>query len=312
MIQVVLHPRHDPGVEAVLEAISGIELVRPTDDQGVVAALAAGGEVLVTYTWQREFLSPSLRWIAGTGVGFDQYPLAELADGDVALTTAYGIHSGCVAEHAFGLLMACTRAIGESARNQSRGVWRPIIGEEVSGRRMLIVGLGQIGEAIARRAVGWEMEIVGIKRSPERYDGILSDVRSPEALQEMCAWAEILVLSIPAGSETKHLIGAKELDLLGSGWVVNVARGSVIDEKALLERLQDGRLRGAGLDVFESEPLPHDSPLWTLPNVVMTAHNAASSPRFGSRWGDIFRANLSALSSGGTWRNRLGQDGRFV
>lgn len=312
MVRVVLHPRHDPGVDAVLEAISGIELVRPMDDSGVAAALAAGGEVLVTYTWRPEFLSPSLRWIAGTGVGFDQYPLTELADRGVVLTTAFGIHSGCVAEHAIGLLLACIRGIGESARNQSRGVWKQIIGEELAGKKMLILGMGQIGEGIARRAAGWEMEIAGIKRAPEKYDGILTDVRPPAALAEMCAWADILVLSLPGGSETKHLIGAEELDRLGSAWLVNVSRGSVVDENAMVERLQDGRLRGAGLDVFETEPLPGDSPLWTLPNVVMSAHNASASPQFGRRWGEIFRANLSALNTGSQWRNRLERNGQLV
>jgi phosphoglycerate dehydrogenase-like enzyme len=183
--------------------------------------------------------------------------------------------------------------------------WVPLVGEEISDKRLLIVGMGRIGEAVARRAQGWDVAVVGIKRDPASYVGCLADVRGPDALQTQCEWADIVMLTLPATPETRHLIGAEELALLGAGWLVNVGRGSLVDEKALVHALAVGRLRGVGLDVTAQEPLDPGSPLWDHPNVVLSAHNAGNSPGFGIRWGSLFRDNLRAFAGNGLWRNRV-------
>lgn len=306
-IYVVLHPRHPPAVDAALHAIPGIVLHRPDDDEGVVRALDSGAQVLVTHTWRPEFLRPSLSWIAGTGAGIEQYPLDQLLGRGVILTTAAGVHSGCVAEHAFALMLALTRRIGEAARNMPLRLWQPLVGEELAGKKLAIIGLGRIGEEIALRARAWGLQLAGVKRHPARYRGCVADVRGTGEIGDLCEWADIVMLSAPATPGGSCLIGRRELERLGRGWIVNVGRGSLIDEGALVRALQSGTLRGAALDVTESEPLAGDSPLWRLPNVVITAHNAGDSPGYGPRWGTIFARNLAAFCGGdGGWVNRVG------
>ena len=304
-IQVVLHPRHPPALEAVLRGNPQIVLHCPDDDAGVIRALDDGAQVLITYIWQDAFLRPSLRWIAGMGVGIEQYPLARLEAHGVMLTNAAGVHSACVAEHAFALLLSLTRRIGESVRNMNRHQWTGLEGEELAGKKLAIIGLGRIGEEVARRAHNWDMRIVGVKRSPERYAGSVADVRGIDQLAAVCEWADIALIAAPASADGKPLIGERELALLGNGWIVNVGRGNLIDEKALIAALQSGHLRGAGLDVTAVEPLGAASPLWDMPQVVISAHNAGDSPGYGARWGRLFERNLPAFAGQGEWVNPI-------
>lgn len=306
---VVLHHDLPPGVRDFLVTRTDIEARCPADDAGVAEALAAGGTVLVTHTWRAEFLTPSLRWIAGTGAGFDQYPLDRFDAQGIVLSTAAGVHTNCVAEHAFALLLALTRRIGEASRNMEHARWQQLVGDELAGRKLLVVGLGRIGDMIARRALDWGMSVAGIKRDPATYDGRVEDVRGADQLQALCTWADIVVLASPARPDGRAVIGASELEALADGWIVNIGRGSLIDEPALLAALETGALRGAGLDVTAVEPLPTDSRLWSNPKVVVTAHNAGASPGFGRRWGAIFESNLAAFTGRGAhWVNRLGHD----
>lgn len=304
-IHVVLHPQRPPGVETFLRGIPEIVVHCPADEEGVIRALNNGGEVLVTYTWQDAFLTPSLKWIAGTGAGIEQYPLEVLNSHHVALTTAAGVHSACVAEHAFSLMLAVTRRIGESVRNMTQHHWAALVGEELAGKKLGIIGLGRIGEGVARRAQNWGLSIIGVKRHPDLYQGCLADVRGIDEMAAVCEWADILLLAAPAAPDRTCLVGQRELELLGAGWVVNVGRGSLIDEDALIRALRSGGLRGAGLDVTAIEPLPPESPLWNFPNVVISAHNAGDSPGYGGRWGAIFVQNLSAFAGTGDWCNQV-------
>jgi D-2-hydroxyacid dehydrogenase (NADP+) len=306
---VVLHPKLPPGVADFVRATPGLSIQAPADDDGVASALRQGGQVLVTYTWRPDFLTPSLKWIAGCGTGVEQYPLDTLAAQGVTLANAAGVHAECVSEHAFGLMLALTRRIGEAARHMTRAAWVPLPGEELGGKNLAIVGLGGIGEGVARRAQAWGLSMIGIKRNPAAYQGCLTDVRGTEALGEVCDWADILLLCLPALPDREALVGALELERLGAGWLVNVGRGSLVDEAALVTALQKGSLRGAGLDVTQVEPLPADSPLWSDPRVVLTAHNAGDSPAFGPRWGAIFRHNLAAFEGRGPWRNAVAGPG---
>ncbi|HSW21024.1 MAG TPA: D-2-hydroxyacid dehydrogenase [Ramlibacter sp.] len=304
-IDVVLHPQRPPGVEAFLRSVPQVRLHTPADEDGVVCALDAGAQVLATYTWRDAFLRPSLRWIAGMGAGFEQYPLAQFESRQVVLTTAAGVHAACVAEHAFALMLALTRRVGEAVRHMEQRQWRALPGEELAGKKLAIVGLGRIGEEIAKRAGNWGLQIVGVKRDPGGYRGCVTDVRGAHELPAVCEWADILLLCAPAAPDRRWLVGEDELGRLGAGWIVNVGRGSLIDEGALVRALTEGSLRGAGLDVTATEPLPAASPLWALPQVVITAHNAGDSPGYGPRWGALFRSNLAAFAAGGEWVNRV-------
>ena len=307
-IRAVLHPASVPGLAEEVAATPGVELVEAVNDDDVEAALADGAPILLTYTWHERFLKPGLKWVQGVGAGFEQYPLHDFDREGIVLTTATGVHV-CVAEGAFGLLLALTRRIADAVRDAQRREWIVREGPELAGSTIGIIGLGTIGEAFAKRAQGWDVELIGFKRHPEQYKGVVPRVFGPDKLLEVCRLSDVLVITMPGSADTHHLIGVEELDALGEGWLINVGRGSVVNEQALVAALASGRLRGAGLDVFEVEPLPASSTLWDMPNVVITPHSAGNTPRYGERLGRIFRQNLLAFQDGMTWVNRV-VDGR--
>jgi len=304
-IRAVLHPASVTGLAAELRQMSDIELIEAASNEEVTAALSDGASILLTYTWRDNFLTPSLRWIQGVGAGYEQYPLDQFEQADVTLTTATGVHV-VVAEAAFGLLLALTRRIADAVRAAQQHEWVIREGPEIAGSTIGVIGLGTIGEAFAKRAQGWEVELLGYKRNPDTYSGVVERVFGPGSLLDVCEMADILVITMPGSEETTHMIGAKELAALGAGRLINVGRGSVVDEQALIEALTNGALLGAGLDVFEVEPLPADSPLWDMPNVVITPHTAGDTPRYGERLAHIFRQNLRAFQGEDTaWVNRV-------
>jgi phosphoglycerate dehydrogenase-like enzyme len=294
---------HQSGVREALEQLPDIELVCPKTESAVPEALAADA-VLITYIWHDDYLRPGLRWLQSHSAGYNQYPIDALRQRGVILTSASGVHIVC-AEHAIGLLLALTRDIHLGIRDMPTRRWDTHVAPEIGGRTVVIAGLGAIGEAIARRLVGWDVRLIGVTRSPKAYAGVLQDVRPLPELARACAEASILMVALPLAAETRHLVSAEVLDALGHGWVTNVSRGPVIDEPALIERLRDGRLLGAGLDVTEDEPLPADSLLWDLPNVVITPHMAGLTPRCGERLAGLLRHNLRAYKGLGPWRNRI-------
>ena len=300
---VVLHPMHQSGVREALALMSEIELLCPETESAVRDALASDS-VLVSYIWHDEYLRTGMRWLQSHSAGYNQYPIDALRERGIILTSASGVHIVC-AEHAIGLLLALTRDIHLGIRAMPARTWDTHVAPEVGGRTVVIAGLGAIGEAIAVRLVGWDVRLIGVTRSPKEYRGALEDVRPLSALADACREASILMVALPLAAETRHLVSAEVLDALGAGWVTNVSRGPVIDEAALIERLRDGRLLGAGLDVTETEPLPADSPLWDIPNVVITPHMAGLTPRCGERLAKLLTENLRAYRGMGPWRNRI-------
>ena len=304
--QVVLHPVHPPGLSTLLADLDGVAIALPRDDAGVVDALEAGAEVLVTYRWDERFLSRSLTWVQATSAGVEQFPTDAFASRGVRLTSARGAHAPAVAEHAMALLLAVVRRIGEAMRDVPDRQWQPYRSAyEISGRTLGILGLGAIGEEVAVRAVGLGMRVVGSKRRPDGYRGMAEWVVGPSGTLEVCRAADVVVVALPESEDTTGLVGSVELEALRGGWLVNVGRGSVVDERALITALTDGTLLGAGLDVFTEEPLPTDSPLWDLPNVVITPHAAWSSDRLSVRLSDLFAENMAAFRGTGEWRNQI-------
>ena len=287
------------------EAIAGLPGVRaicpPVD--GIAEALKEA-EVLITYEWREEYLEGRLRWLQSHSAGCDQYPVELLRERGIVLTSARGVHVVC-AEHAIGLLLALSRDIHQSIRDMAARSWNLHVAPEIGGRTVVILGLGPIGEAMAHRLQSWDVRLIGVTRNPAAYQGVLEDVRPLSELLAASAEASILMVALPAAPETRHIVSGEVLDALGDGWVVNVSRGSVIDEAAMVARLAAGRLRGAGLDVTEQEPLPAESPLWDLANVVITPHMAGLTPRYGERLAAIVGQNLVAFEGLGPWVNRV-------
>jgi D-2-hydroxyacid dehydrogenase (NADP+) len=300
---VVLHPVDLPGVREALSAINAIELLCPTDDHEVTEALRTA-PVLVSRRWRADYLQEGLRWVQTLSAGYEQFPVGTLRDAGVALSTASGLHA-VVAEHAIGLLLTLTRDIHRSMADATERRWNPHDAAELAGRTIVLVGLGAIGEAIARRLEPWDVRLIAITRTPGHRLGNLQDVRPLSGLVQASREASALIVCIASSPETRHLVSGEVLDALGPGWVVNVSRGAVVDEPALVVRLVDGRLLGAGLDVFGREPLPTESVLWQLPNVVCTPHMAGMSPRYARRLAELLTHNLLAFDGRAPWRNRV-------
>ncbi|MFB6152134.1 MAG: D-2-hydroxyacid dehydrogenase [Haloarculaceae archaeon] len=253
-------------------------------------------------------LAEELRWLQTVSAGVDHLPRDDLRERGVALTSASGIHAEPIAEQVLGYLLTFERGLHVAGRQQRRGVWEGIDGGEVRGKTMCVVGLGAIGSRTAELASALGMTVVGTKRDPSDAPAAADEVHPPDALHDLLPRTDYLVLACPLTEETEGLVGTEELELLGGdALLVNVARGAVVDEDALVDALRSHRIRGAALDVFEAEPLPPDSPLWDLSNVVVTPHMAGSNPRTPERLAGIVADNYAAFERGdlASMRNRV-------
>jgi len=270
--------------EHCLQLSETFELVYAPDAQGHQAAIAThGARVRVVLTIGSVGLTaaqmdglPALTLVCALGAGYENIAVAYAKARGIVVANGAGTNDDCVADHAVGLLIASVRGIPKLDTATRAGVWRTSLPlpPNVSHKRLGIVGLGAIGMKIARRALGFDLQVGYHNRSartdvPYRY---FDDVVS------LAAWADFLLVATPGGQGTQHLINAQVLDALGPrGYVVNIARGSVIDTAALAQALREGRLAGAGLDVYESEPAP-PAALLDLDTVVLTPHVGGWSP----------------------------------
>jgi lactate dehydrogenase-like 2-hydroxyacid dehydrogenase len=219
---------------------------------------------------------PKLELICAMGAGYEGIPLEAARARGIATANGAGTNDDCVADHAFGLLIGIVRGLRTLDRLCREGVWREDIPQppNICGKRLGILGLGTIGRKIARRAAGFDMQIGYHTRRP-RED---VEYRYFDSLAALAAWADALLVATPGGPGTRHLVDAAILEALGpKGYLVNIARGSVVDTEALAAALREHRIAGAGLDVYESEPLPPQA-LIGLDNVLLTPHMAARSP----------------------------------
>ena len=301
--RVVVHAGQGGAMARAFEEIPGIRLETP--DKDALVRTLAGAPILVTYLWDDEYLTSGLCWVQSVSAGTEQFPLQRFSEAGVVLTSASGVHGPQVGEHAIALLLAMTRGVGPATLQRPARAWEWPTVVEIGGLTMGIIGLGAIGEAVAQRAAALGMRVIGTKRDVSEYRGAADEVVPAERMDRVFEEADVVVVTLPGGEATRGIIGARQLAALGEGWFINVGRGSVVDEQALVDALTGGSLRGAGLDVFETEPLPDRSPLWDLPNVVMTPHIAGSSPRYGERLAGLFRSNLAAYRGEGEWVNRV-------
>lgn len=238
-------------------------------------------------------------WVQVTSAGYDAYPIKMFRELNIDFSNAAGIHDSVVAEHVFALALAFTRNIPSFARRQREHSWGPR--SEVSleltdwkNKRLTVYGLGSIGETIARRGVAFGMDAYGIKRDPDDYQGCLDADRvyPPTELHEVLTETDLLVVVVPLTEETRGSIDSAAFEVLpDSALLVNVARGPVVNEEALLDALRDDAISGAGLDVFATEPLPDESPLWDRDDVLLTPHVGGRSDTFPRRFSDLFLEN---------------------
>jgi phosphoglycerate dehydrogenase-like enzyme len=274
---------------------------QPLDDpSGAEVLLRAGGlRVQGLRRLLREV--PSIRWVQAISAGVDGLLVPEIVESEITLTRVRGVHDGPVAEFAMGLILLAAKRLRAYLKAQERREWFEAVQPAVlAGSSLTIVGYGEIGKALGRRARAFEMRVVGVRRRP-RPDEHADEVVGLDRLHEALARADYVVLAAPATSETNHLIGAAELKAMQAhAFLINVGRGSLVDEDALDEALRSGRVAGALLDTVSVEPLPKDHPLWSNPKVVITPHMAGLRPigTIGGPQLDQFLDNIRRFARG--------------
>jgi len=240
-----------------------------------------------------------LKWIQTTSAGVDRLPLEKLRERGVWLTSASGIHPVSMAETFFAMLLAFSRNLHQAVRHQSRSLWQPSERYgQLSGATLGIVGVGSIGKEIARLAQAFGMRTIGVRRSAAPTDGI-DEMHGMEGLDRVLAESDFVVNVLPYTDETHHLFDAARFRRMKpSALFFNFGRGASADTEALVSALESGTIGGAGLDVFEEEPLPADHPLWKMDNVILTPHIGGWTSGYKAKVAEIFLDNLENYVGG--------------
>src|SRR5258708_5332212 len=272
-------------------------------------------DVFVGYSLRAEKLKDAkkLKWIHSTAAGVAQLMYPELRDSGIVVTNPSGIFSVPMAEHTMGLLLALARNFPDSVRQQERARWsqqeiwdKPQHLTELNGKVLLIVGYGSIGQEVAKRAKAFDMRVWGVTRSGAGERAHVEKIFTAAQLQEALPGADYVLICAPETVETKHLIGAAEIARMKRGArLINVGRGSLLDEAALVEALESGALGGAALDVAQTEPLPAESPMWKAPNLFLTPHTSGVSDRLWDRQTEILIELMERWFEGRELFNRV-------
>lgn len=295
---------------------NGVPIPRTPEDEARWRRRLAEADILFDfdYTNDRELpeLAPRVRWVQSSSAGIGQF-VARRRYPDrwkgTIFTTASGVHAVPLAEFSALAMLGFSRGLFRMRDLQSRKQWERFAGTDLVGRTLVIYGHGAIGREVGRLALGFGMNVIGVKRSatddlPALHHA--SELHPAAAFPSLLSRAEYLVLVAPHTSETEQVLGAGEFKRLPRGaFLVNIGRGALVDETAMIHALREGDLGGAALDVFAAEPLPPDSPLWTMPNVLVSPHSASTSDRENGRLTELFCDNLRRFLKGEPMRNVL-------
>lgn len=264
-----------------LEELRGLPYVIGRDSADFAQA-APEAEVILNWSGSRDLLrtvflmAPRVRWVHSRAAGLDNLLFPELVESDVPLTNGSGVFSQSLGEFALAAMLFFAKDIRRMLRNQEAGRWEQFDVDEIAGQTVGIVGYGDIGHAVASRAHAMGMKVLGLKRQPPASrDPLVERFYKPEALGEMLARCDYVVAAAPLTAETRHMVSdAAFAAMKPSAVVINVGRGPVVDEEALVRALRETKIRGAALDVFEEEPLPEGHPLYKMENVLLSPHTA--------------------------------------
>jgi phosphoglycerate dehydrogenase-like enzyme len=261
-----------------------------------------GADVLIGWSLSPEQLraATSLRWIYSITAAVDQFLYPELISSNLAISNAGRVHGPVVAEHAIAMLLALAKRLPSAVRYQDRRKWameaiwnespRP---REIRGSALVVIGLGSIGAEVASMAAALKINVIGVREHPERGAAGANEVVGYDALDSAIARADFVVLATPLTPRTRHLIDARRLQhFKPTAFLINVSRGALVDEGALVKALRDRKIAGAALDVFEQEPLSRWSPLWKMPQVLITPHTAFLTENVWQRHYEVFTTNL--------------------
>jgi phosphoglycerate dehydrogenase-like enzyme len=294
-------------VDAIRERRPDLDLVHAEDDKAMLAA-APDAEVVVTGRLPEDLLAAAddLRWVQALSAGYDFFDLDALAGRDIALTTVSGIHAEPIGQQVLGYLLFFERGFDQAVAQQADREWARYLGGELGDRTVGIVGVGAIGSQIAEYSQTFDARVIGTKRDTSEVPDGVDDLYGADDLDAVLPESDYLVIACPLTEETRGLIDADALATLpDDAHLVNVGRGEIVDQDALVAALEADDLGGAGLDVFAEEPLPEDSPLWDREDVLVTPHMAGSTPHYWDRAADLFLENLDRYRADEPLRNRI-------
>lgn len=277
----------------------------PLGPDGELTEPLDGAEVLfLRWGWSPETIRrllariPHLRWVHSISAGVDHLLFPELRDSDILLTNASGVFSIPIAETVMAYILAVVKRLPEFWARQREHRWEKLPLRELRGLTVGIVGLGDIGTEVARLCRAFGMHVLGLRRHPTPSD-VADEVLPPDRRDELLSRSDFVVIAVPLTAKTRGMIGKAELAAMkADAWLINISRGAIVQEEALVEALRKGRIGGACLDVFAEEPLPAENPLWDMPNVLITPHQSWSSPHIEEREVDLFLENLRRYVAG--------------
>jgi phosphoglycerate dehydrogenase-like enzyme len=293
--------------EQFLSRNTGIKHFQTWTGEETVSRVDEANVLVVSGLWRDEFLgvAHNLRYIQSISAGYEQFPLDQLDARGIRLANARGVNADAVSHHAMGLVLALTRQLHLARDQQQNHRWRPMISDrglredDLCGQTMLIIGLGEIGSRLAKLGKAFGMRVLGVKQDISRHDGVADEVYTPEQLLTLLAQADFVVLCCPLTSSTHNLMDKSAFSAMKTGsQLVNVARGGCVDESALVSALTTGGVAGAAIDHFNDEPLPVDSPFWSMENLIITPHSAGETRKYEDNVLDILIQNIDRLWAG--------------
>ena len=304
-----------PGLGRVATVVD----VTYADDADAVAARLEGTDVVFAWRPRSGLLEPAwdragdVTWIQSASAGVDGLLFPALVESHVVVTNARGVFDEPIAEYVLALLLAFAKGFLGMLERQREHRWEHRDTETLSGRHLLVAGVGSIGRAIGRRCADQGMVVRGVGSSSRGGDEVFRGVYGPDELAAAAAWADDVVNVLPNTSATRHLFDAEVFAAMRPhARFLNVGRGSTVDEPALIAALTEGRIAGAALDVFAEEPLPETSPLWDLPNVIVSPHMSGDFAGWREALVELFVDNLRRYLGGEPLRNVVDKERGYV
>lgn len=309
---VLCYPVQAQHIAQIQQVAPSAEIVDAGQERIAAEILSADiycGHAKVPVPWDQVVKQGRLQWIQSSAAGMDHCLVPEVVDSDILVTSASGVLANQVSEHAMALTTALCRSLPVFFRAQQKKefIRRPT--GDLHGKTLGIVGFGGVGRRLAEVFRPMAGRILATDYFPIRKPDYVESLLPPESLPELLQEVDILLLSAPLTARTRHMINAQTLSLLQPGkLLVNMARGALVVHDDLVEALRSGHLAGAALDVTDPEPLPPESPLWEMPNVIITPHVAGQTARRIEDMTDFFCANLERYLHGGTLKNVVEKD----
>lgn len=268
------------------------------------ARISEADVVVCSGLWKNDLLpqAKKLRFIQSISAGVNQYDAALLKAAGIRLASAQGANKNAVSDHTMSLILAMSRRLPEARDNQKKRFWRPMQSnfgtreDELAGKTLVVVGVGAIGARVIRLAKAFEMHVIGVRRNVAASTAGSDEIYSFKELHKVLPRADFVALNCPLTDDTRHLIDEAALSKFkSSAYLVNLARGGCVDEPALIRALKAGQLRGAALDCTDSEPLPENSELWSMPNVLITPHTGGETVEYEINVAQLLATNLDRL-----------------